>query len=51
MLINKKCKPCEGGMPPLTNNGIEKYIKELNAGWKVVENDFILAANIDNILQ
>ncbi len=38
MLINKKCKPCEGELWTHAINGLS-------------ENDFILAAKIDNILK
>ena len=37
-LKNKKCVPCEGGVPPLTPGEIEKYQKELKTSWEVVEN-------------
>ncbi|MFA5372259.1 MAG: 4a-hydroxytetrahydrobiopterin dehydratase [Sideroxydans sp.] len=31
-LSNRKCKPCEGGMPPLPQDEIDKLLKQLN-GW------------------
>jgi 4a-hydroxytetrahydrobiopterin dehydratase len=37
-LIKKKCKPCEGGIHPLTMADIEKYMKQVNEGWEVVDN-------------
>lgn len=36
-LINKKCVPCEGGMPPLTAEEIEKYLPEV-PDWEVLDN-------------
>ena len=32
-LKQKHCKPCEGGMPALTENEIKSYLKELDS-WK-----------------
>ncbi len=31
-LTNKQCKPCEGGVPPLTPNEIGELMKQLD-GW------------------
>ncbi len=31
-LTNKQCKPCEGGVPPLTQNEIGELMKQLE-GW------------------
>jgi 4a-hydroxytetrahydrobiopterin dehydratase len=38
-LKQKKCKPCEGGVPPLGSDQISQYLKEVNSGWEVVDND------------
>jgi 4a-hydroxytetrahydrobiopterin dehydratase len=35
-LGKKKCKPCEGGIPPLDKEGIEKYRKHIQDDWKVI---------------
>ena len=35
-LLNKKCVPCEGGMPPLTNEEILGLLNQV-PGWKVTE--------------
>lgn len=35
-LLTKKCVPCEGGVPPFSNEEIEKYLIEIK-GWRVVE--------------
>ena len=34
MISQKKCIPCQGGIPPLNESEINKFIKELDAGWK-----------------
>lgn len=36
-LLEKKCIPCEGGVPPLTHEQIQPYLVEV-PGWEVVEN-------------
>lgn len=36
-LGNKKCKPCEGDVPPMDKKDIEKYLKEINNEWRVVD--------------
>lgn len=36
-LAHKKCAPCEGGTPPLTEAQIQEYLLELS-GWTVVGN-------------
>ena len=36
-LNEKRCIPCEGGVPPLTHEEIEPFYAELNPEWKVVD--------------
>jgi 4a-hydroxytetrahydrobiopterin dehydratase len=36
-LTNKNCKPCEGGVPALTQDEARKLLKELN-GWELKDN-------------
>lgn len=36
-LTSKKCVPCEGGVPPFTPEEVEKYKKEINPEWTVLE--------------
>ena len=36
-LTKKKCKPCEGGMPPLNEGEIENLLKHVD-GWHVEDN-------------
>ena len=37
-LVNKKCIPCEGGVPPLDLSQIHKYQKKVD-GWNVKEDE------------
>lgn len=37
-LATKKCVPCEGGIPPLTENEITMYQKLVNKMWKITNN-------------
>ncbi len=36
-LSTKKCKPCEGGVPPLNQKEITEFKKQLSGDWNVVE--------------
>jgi 4a-hydroxytetrahydrobiopterin dehydratase len=36
-LKEKRCRPCEGGIPPLEKEEIEQYQKQLKNEWEVVE--------------
>lgn len=36
-LISKKCVPCEGGVPPLTQAQIDSYKKEISSEWQVLD--------------
>lgn len=38
MLTEKKCVPCEGGVPSLSNSEIKKQLKELDSNWLHVDN-------------
>jgi len=37
-LKEKKCKPCEGGTPPLKSQEIQRYLNELKFDWEIVDN-------------
>jgi len=37
MISNKKCIPCQGGIPPLKNKEINLLMKQLEVGWGVYE--------------
>lgn len=36
-LVNKKCVPCEGGVPPFTPEQTEEYKKQISDKWELVE--------------
>src|SRR3989344_3071808 len=36
-LIHKKCVPCEGGMPPLSEDKIKEYLSQLKTEWEVLD--------------
>jgi 4a-hydroxytetrahydrobiopterin dehydratase len=40
-LKSKKCQPCEGGMPPLTESEITELKKQIDPSWNVVNNNRI----------
>ncbi len=37
-LLNKKCKPCQGGIPPLTREEFAPMLKEIHSSWEVIDN-------------
>lgn len=41
-LSSRKCVPCEGGIPPLTNKEINLYLKLVNTLWEVKNNNCLL---------
>ena len=38
-LSKKKCKPCEGGIPKLSPNEINSYLKNINDSWHCRNNE------------
>lgn len=36
-LAEKECVPCRGGVPPLQGEELDELVRELDAGWRVVE--------------
>jgi len=40
-LSKKKCIPCEGGIPPLTEKEITDYKRYISRDWKVTDSDKI----------
>lgn len=40
-LLEKKCIPCSGIIPPLTPNEITNFKAKINNDWKVIENHHI----------
>ena len=45
-LIEKKCVPCEGGMPALDLSEIHKYQKKVD-GWEVKSNEKSIFFSLD----
>lgn len=37
-LSQKKCIPCTGGIPPLTEDEIKLYLKQLRSHWEIKDN-------------
>ena len=35
-LAEKECVPCKGGIPPVKGTELADFAKELNSGWRVV---------------
>ena len=40
-LKDKRCIPCEGGIPPLTSEEILSLIEQINDDWKVIADHHI----------
>lgn len=40
-LTEKKCVPCEGGVPPFDKSKIEEYVKFLPEGWGIVDDKML----------
>ena len=40
-LSKKKCIPCEGGIPPLTEKEVSELKKQISSDWKVTDNSKI----------
>ncbi len=40
-LNEKKCVPCEGGIPKLTRDQVDTYYKELNKDWEIIHDSKI----------
>ena len=38
MINQKKCVPCQGGIPPLNENQINELIPKIDSQWKVIDN-------------
>ena len=40
-LANKKCVPCEGGVDPFNHEQVQEYMKALEDGWDVEEDQIL----------
>ena len=36
-LAARKCKPCEGGMPPLDRDAAQQLLRQLASGWELTQ--------------
>ncbi len=50
-LSEKRCIPCEGGVPPFTKNQALKYLRELKRGWKIEDNRLEKEFKFKNFVQ
>ena len=41
-LVARKCKPCEGGMPPLTAAEAQRLLAQIAGGWVLTQNGLAL---------
>jgi 4a-hydroxytetrahydrobiopterin dehydratase len=42
-LSKKKCKPCEGGVPPLSKEASEELLQQLKPEWMLIDDGRMLA--------
>ena len=54
-MINKKCIPCQGGIPPLNKKEVDSFLKELDLGWEVymgkqIRKEYVFATYKDAIV-
>ncbi len=38
-LTQKKCVPCEGGVPPIRGDALKEYLAQVPSGWEVMEEE------------
>src|SRR4051812_21285755 len=50
-LAEKKCVPCEGGMPAFTKQQAARYVRKLNRGWKIKDNKLEREFKFKNFVQ
>ena len=50
-LTDRKCKPCEGGGPPLEMEEAEKLLKQLEQGWQLADNKISRTFSFKNYYQ
>jgi 4a-hydroxytetrahydrobiopterin dehydratase len=37
-LAERRCKPCEGGIPPLTATEAQRFLSQISSSWAVTQN-------------
>ena len=51
-LSEKKCVPCQGGVPPLKGTKLTKICEELGGNWELVEEHHIVKTyNFEDFLK
>jgi 4a-hydroxytetrahydrobiopterin dehydratase len=50
-LVDKKCIPCEGGIPPFSKQQAQKYLRKLKRGWKIEDNKLEKEFKFKNFVQ
>jgi 4a-hydroxytetrahydrobiopterin dehydratase len=51
-LANKKCVPCQGGVPPLKGGDLKGFLEELGGGWvHVNEHHLVKTYTFENFVQ
>lgn len=50
-LTNRKCKPCEGGVPPLKQEEAERFLKQLEPSWQLIDNKISRTFSFKNYYQ
>jgi len=50
-LTDRKCKPCEGGIPPLEKGEAEKLLKQLQQDWQLTDNKISRTFSFKNYYQ
>jgi 4a-hydroxytetrahydrobiopterin dehydratase len=46
-LAAQRCKPCEGGVPPLTVDQAAELLRGLDAGWSISEDGLSIARSFE----
>ena|ERR1700751_1479033 len=41
-LAERRCKPCEGGIPPLTAAEAQRFLAQISTSWAVTENNLAI---------
>jgi 4a-hydroxytetrahydrobiopterin dehydratase len=36
-LSDRKCVPCQGGVPPLKGEALQQFLRELGSGWTAIQ--------------
>lgn len=46
-LVNRRCKPCEGGVEPLRSNQVEQLLKAIDPNWSVSEDGLRISRHFE----